>query len=66
MRVVFFYYLCGDTLNFTTMEQILINYTKTEDSFLLAIINGDKSKVYNEETEEATAIVNQIKDIINH
>ena len=48
------------------MEQILINYTKTEDSFLLAIINGDKSKVYNEETDEAKAIVNQIKDIINH
>lgn len=48
------------------MEQILINYTKTDESFLLAIISGDKSKVYNEETEEALAIVNQIKDIINH
>lgn len=46
------------------MEQILINYTKTEDSFLLAIINGDKSKVYNEETEEAIVIVEQIKNII--
>ena len=46
------------------MEQILINYTKTEDSFLLAIINGDKSKVFNEETEEAMAIVEQIKNII--
>lgn len=46
------------------MEQILINYTKTEDSFLLAIINGDKSKVHNEETEEAMAIVEQIKNII--
>ena len=46
------------------MEQILINYTKTEDSFLLAIINGDKSKVYNEETEEAITIVEQIKNII--
>jgi len=45
-------------------EQILINYTETEDSFLLAIINGDKSKVYNEETEEALAIVEQIKNII--
>ena len=45
-------------------EQILINYTKTEDSFLLAIISGDKSKVYNEETEEAMAIVEQIKNII--
>ncbi|MBQ5901294.1 MAG: hypothetical protein IIW86_05485 [Clostridia bacterium] len=46
------------------MEQILINYTKTEDSFLLAIINGDKSKVYNEETPEAKAIVGTIKNII--
>ena len=48
------------------MEQILINYTKTEDSFLLAIISNDVSRVYNEETDEAKAIVNQIKDIINH
>ncbi|MBQ3990232.1 MAG: hypothetical protein II630_05270 [Bacteroidales bacterium] len=48
------------------MEQILINYTKTEDSFLLAIISNDVSRVYNEETEEAKAIVNQIKNIINH
>ena len=46
------------------MEQILINYAKTEDSFLLAIINGDKSKVYNEETPEAVAIVEAIKNII--
>ena len=46
------------------MEQILINYTKTDDSFLLAIINGDKSKVYNEETPEAVAIVEEIKNII--
>lgn len=48
------------------MEQILINYTKTEESFLLAIISNDVSRVYNEETDEAVAIVNQIKDIINH
>lgn len=48
------------------MEQILINYTKTEDSFLLAIISNDVSRVYNEETDEAVAIVSQIKDIINH
>ena len=46
------------------MEQILINYTKTDDSFLLAIISGDKSKVYNEETPEAVAIVEAIKNII--
>ena len=47
-------------------EQILINYTKTDNSFLLAIISGDKSMVYNEETDEAVAIVNQIKDIISY
>ena len=46
------------------MEQILINYTKTEDSFLLAIINGDNSKVFNSETPEAVALINQIKNII--
>ena len=45
-------------------EQILINYTKTDNSFLLAIVNGDNSKVYNEETPEAVAIVEQIKNII--
>lgn len=45
-------------------EQILINYTKTEDSFLLAIVNGDNSKVYNEETAEAVDLVNAIKNII--
>lgn len=45
-------------------EQILINYTKTDDSFLLAIVNGDKSKVYNEETPEAVELVNAIKNII--
>lgn len=46
------------------MEQILINYTKMEDSFLLAIINGDNTKCFNEETEEAVAIVDAIKNII--
>lgn len=45
-------------------KQILINYTKTEESFLLAIVNEDKSRVYNEETPEAVAIVEQIKNII--
>ena len=45
-------------------EQILINYTKTEDSFLLAIINGDNKKVYNKETEEAKVIINALKNIV--
>lgn len=45
-------------------EQILINYTKNDNSFLLAIVNGDNSKVYNEETPEAMTIVEQIKNII--
>lgn len=46
------------------MEQILINYTKTEDSFLLAIVNGDKSKVFTDEAQEAVELVNAIKNII--
>ena len=45
-------------------EQILINYTKTDNSFLLAIVNGDNSKVYNEETPEAVELVNAMKNII--
>lgn len=45
-------------------EQILINYTKSEDSFLLAIVNGDNSKVFTEETQEAIDLVNAIKNII--
>lgn len=45
-------------------EQILINYTKTDDSFMLAIVSGENSKVYNEETPEAVALVEQIKNII--
>lgn len=46
-------------------EQILINYTKTDDSFLLSII-ADEQVIccYNEETAEAVAIINQIKNII--
>lgn len=46
------------------MEQILINYTKTEDSFLLAIVNGDNTKVFTEETQEAIELINDIKNII--
>jgi hypothetical protein len=45
-------------------EQILINYTKTDDSFLLAIVNGDNTKCFNEETPEAVAFVERIKNII--
>lgn len=45
-------------------EQILINYTKTDDSFLLAIVNGDNSRVFIEETEEVIELINAIKNII--
>ena len=45
-------------------EQILIHYNKTDDGFLLSIVNGDKPKVFTEETEEAIEIVNAIKNII--
>lgn len=45
-------------------EQILINYTKTDNSFLLAIVNGDNSKVFTEETQEAIDLFNAIKNII--
>lgn len=45
-------------------EQILINYTKTDDSVLLAIVNGDNSRVFIEETEEVIELVNAIKNII--
>ena len=60
------YLFTDDTykLNLTDMEQILINYTKTEDSFLLAIVNGEKSKVFTDETQEAVELVNAIKNII--
>ena len=46
-------------------EQILINYTKTDDSFLLSII-ADEQVIccYNEETPEAVEIVNKIKELV--
>lgn len=45
-------------------EQILINYTKTDGSFLLSIINGENIKCFTTETDEAVELVNQIKNII--
>ena len=45
-------------------EQILINYTKTEDSFLLSIVNNGTPICYTEETPQATAIIEAIKNII--
>lgn len=45
-------------------EQILINYTKTEDSYLLAIVVNGKSKVFSEETEETMVIIDQLKEIV--
>lgn len=46
------------------MEQILINYTKTESDFLLSIITDEQVICYNEETPEADEIVNKIKELI--
>jgi len=45
-------------------EQILIHYHKTGESFLLAIVNGDNTKCFNTQTEEALSLVEQIKNII--
>lgn len=45
-------------------EQILIHYNKTDDGFLLSIVNGDEPKVFTEETQEAIDLVNAIKNII--
>lgn len=45
-------------------ERILIHYNKTDDGFLLSIVNGDKPKVFTDETQEAVELVNAIKNII--
>lgn len=47
------------------MKQILINYTKTEDSFLLSVINGKQRISYTTETPEAVELVNKIKEVLN-
>lgn len=45
-------------------EQILINYTKTDNSFYLSIINNGTPVCFTEETSQAIAIIEQIKNII--
>lgn len=45
-------------------EQILINYTKTEDSFYLSIINNSTPVCFTEETPQAISIIEGIKNII--
>lgn len=45
-------------------EQILINYTKDEGTFLLSIVKDGEPVCYTSETPEALAIVEEIKNII--
>lgn len=47
-------------------ERILINYTKTEDGYLLSIVSGDgtENKFFDTPCEEAERIVNILKQII--
>lgn len=45
-------------------EQILINYTKTDNDFLLSIIADEQVISYNTETPEAVEIVNKIKELL--
>ena len=48
------------------MEQILINYTKNEESnnFMLCINGLGRTKVFSTESKEAQAIVDVLKNII--
>lgn len=45
-------------------EQILINYTKNENTFLLAI-RGEVSKVVSAEDETSQAFVEELKTLIS-
>ena len=45
------------------MEQILINYTRTENGFTL-IIKGETSIVKNEEGEKEQLFIEELKTII--
>lgn len=45
-------------------EQILINYTKSETSYLLAI-RGDVDKVVSQEDEKSTKFVEELKKLIS-
>lgn len=44
-------------------EQILINYTKNENTYLLAI-RGEVSKVVSQEDETSQAFVEELKTLI--
>lgn len=44
-------------------EQILINYTKNKDSYLIAI-RGEISSVVNKEDEKSAAFVEELKKLI--
>lgn len=45
-------------------EQILINYTKNENTYLLAIRSGEVSKVVSQEDEKSAAFVSELKSLI--
>jgi hypothetical protein len=45
-------------------EQILINYTKNENTYLLAI-RGEVSKVVSQEDETSQAFVEELKILIS-
>ena len=45
-------------------EQILINYTKNENTYLLAI-RGEVSKVVSQEDETSQAFVEELKSLIS-
>ena len=44
-------------------EQILINYSKNENTYLLAI-RGEVSKVVSQEDEKSAAFVSELKSLI--
>jgi hypothetical protein len=45
-------------------EQILINYTKNDNTYLLAI-RGEVSKVVSQEDETSQAFVEELKSLIS-
>ena len=45
-------------------EQILINYTKNEENFLLCVNTPDKKKTFTVETPELEEIINELKAIV--
>ena len=44
-------------------EQLLINYTKNENTYLLAI-RGEINKVVSQEDEKSVAFVDKLKELI--